>query len=58
MATAPEYSMFALASLSYHDYEGLAVNHEEKLRLRREKRRKEAEDAKRRIRMAVAQHYM
>ncbi|MCL9783437.1 class II aldolase/adducin family protein [Vibrio sp. S4M6] len=28
-----QYSMFALASLSYHDYEGLAVNHEEKLRL-------------------------
>lgn len=28
-----QYAMFALASLSYHDYEGLAVNHEEKLRL-------------------------
>jgi ribulose-5-phosphate 4-epimerase/fuculose-1-phosphate aldolase len=28
-----QYSMFALASLSYHDYEGLAVDHEEKLRL-------------------------
>jgi len=28
-----QYSMFALASLSYHDYEGLAVNSEEKLRL-------------------------
>ena len=28
-----QYSMFALASISYHDYEGLAVNHEEKLRL-------------------------
>jgi len=28
-----QYSMFALASMSYHDYEGLAVNHEEKLRL-------------------------
>ncbi|MGF1740465.1 class II aldolase/adducin family protein [Vibrio profundum] len=28
-----QYSMFALASLAYHDYEGLAVNPEEKLRL-------------------------
>ena len=28
-----QYSMFALASMSYHDYEGLAVNHQEKLRL-------------------------
>ncbi len=28
-----QYSMFALASMSYHDYEGLAVNHEEILRL-------------------------
>jgi len=28
-----QYSMFALASMSYHDYEGLAVNHDEKLRL-------------------------
>ncbi|TYK64423.1 class II aldolase/adducin family protein [Colwellia echini] len=28
-----QYSMFALASMSYHDYEGLAVNAEEKLRL-------------------------
>tara|TARA_R110002094_G_scaffold69371_2_gene78412 strand:- start:3517 stop:4287 length:771 start_codon:yes stop_codon:yes gene_type:complete len=28
-----QYSMFALASLSYHDYEGLAVNEDEKLRL-------------------------
>ncbi len=28
-----QYAMFALASMSYHDYEGLAVNHEEKLRL-------------------------
>ena len=28
-----QYSMFALASISYHDYEGLAVNAEEKLRL-------------------------
>ncbi|MFW7526173.1 class II aldolase/adducin family protein [Vibrio ostreicida] len=28
-----QYSMFALASLSYHEYEGLAVNHEEKRRL-------------------------
>ena len=28
-----QYSMFALASLSYHGYEGLAVNHEEKLRI-------------------------
>ena len=31
-----QYSMFALASLSYHDYEGLAVNHEEKLRLQQD----------------------
>lgn len=30
-----QYSMFALASLSYHDYEGLAVHHEEKLRLQK-----------------------
>jgi len=28
-----QYAMFALASLSYHDYEGLAVNTEEKRRL-------------------------
>lgn len=28
-----QYSMFALASLSYHDYEGLAVNEDEKIRL-------------------------
>lgn len=28
-----QYSMFALASMSYHDYEGLAVNTDEKLRL-------------------------
>jgi len=28
-----QYSMFALASMSYHDYEGLAVNEDEKLRL-------------------------
>lgn len=28
-----QYSMFALASLSYHDYEGLAVNTDEILRL-------------------------
>lgn len=28
-----QYAMFALASISYHDYEGLAVNHKEKLRL-------------------------
>ncbi len=28
-----QYSMFALASMSYHDYEGLAVNADEKLRL-------------------------
>lgn len=28
-----QYSMFALASLSYHDYEGLAVNQDEKKRL-------------------------
>jgi ribulose-5-phosphate 4-epimerase/fuculose-1-phosphate aldolase len=31
-----QYAMFALASLSYHDYEGLAVNHEEKLRLQQD----------------------
>jgi len=31
-----QYSMFALASMSYHDYEGLAVNHEEKLRLQQD----------------------
>ena len=28
-----QYSMFALASMSYHEYEGLAVNADEKLRL-------------------------
>lgn len=28
-----QYAMFALASMSYHDYEGLAVNEEEKKRL-------------------------
>jgi len=28
-----QYSMFALASMSYHDYEGLAVNDDEKRRL-------------------------
>jgi ribulose-5-phosphate 4-epimerase/fuculose-1-phosphate aldolase len=28
-----QYAMFALASMSYHDYEGLAVNQDEKLRL-------------------------
>ena len=28
-----QYSMFALASLAYHDYEGLAVNDDEKKRL-------------------------
>jgi ribulose-5-phosphate 4-epimerase/fuculose-1-phosphate aldolase len=28
-----QYSMFALASMSYHDYEGLAVNDDEKCRL-------------------------
>ncbi len=28
-----QYAMFALASMSYHDYEGLAVNAEEKSRL-------------------------
>ncbi|MBL4909784.1 MAG: class II aldolase/adducin family protein [Alteromonadaceae bacterium] len=28
-----QYSMFALASMSYHDYEGLAVNADEKSRL-------------------------
>lgn len=31
-----QYSMFALASLSYHDYEGLAVDHDEKLRLQQD----------------------
>lgn len=31
-----QYSMFALASMSYHDYEGLAVNPEEKLRLQQD----------------------
>ena len=31
-----QYSMFALASMSYHNYEGLAVNHEEKLRLQQD----------------------
>ncbi len=31
-----QYSMFALASMSYHDYEGLAVNDAEKLRLQRD----------------------
>ncbi len=31
-----QYSMFALASMSYHDYEGLAVNADEKLRLQRD----------------------
>ncbi len=31
-----QYSMFALASLSYHDYEGLAVNDEEKLRIQKD----------------------
>ncbi|MCK5818498.1 MAG: class II aldolase/adducin family protein [Psychromonas sp.] len=31
-----QYSMFALASMSYHDYEGLAVNNEEKLRLQQD----------------------
>ncbi len=29
-----QYSMFALASLAYHDYEGLAVDHDEKQRLK------------------------
>lgn len=28
-----QYACFAIASLSYHDYEGLAVNHDEKKRL-------------------------
>lgn len=28
-----QYAMFALASMSYHDYEGLAVDHDEKQRL-------------------------
>jgi len=28
-----QYAMFALASMSYHNYEGLAVNPDEKLRL-------------------------
>lgn len=31
-----QYSMFSLASLSYHGYEGLAVNAEEKLRLQQD----------------------
>ncbi|SEK42594.1 Ribulose-5-phosphate 4-epimerase/Fuculose-1-phosphate aldolase [Colwellia chukchiensis] len=31
-----QYAMFALASLSYHDYEGLAVNEDEKLRLQQD----------------------
>ena len=31
-----QFAMFALASMSYHDYEGLAVNYEEKLRLQRD----------------------
>ncbi|MFT6919835.1 MAG: ribulose-5-phosphate 4-epimerase/fuculose-1-phosphate aldolase, partial [Cognaticolwellia sp.] len=31
-----QYSMFALASLSYHDYEGLAVNDAEKLRIQQD----------------------
>lgn len=31
-----QYSMFALASMSYHDYEGLAVNEEEKIRLQQD----------------------
>ncbi len=31
-----QYSMFALASMSYHDYEGLAVNPEEKQRLQQD----------------------
>jgi ribulose-5-phosphate 4-epimerase/fuculose-1-phosphate aldolase len=31
-----QYSMFALASMSYHDYEGLAVNKDEKLRLQQD----------------------
>jgi ribulose-5-phosphate 4-epimerase/fuculose-1-phosphate aldolase len=29
-----QYSMFALASMAYHDYEGLAVNEDEKTRLK------------------------
>ena len=29
-----QYSMFALASMAYHDYEGLAVDHDEKQRLK------------------------
>ncbi|MEW6982164.1 class II aldolase/adducin family protein [Colwelliaceae bacterium 6471] len=31
-----QYAMFALASISYHDYEGLAVNSDEKLRLQQD----------------------
>ena len=31
-----QYSMFALASLSYHDYEGLAVNPDERARLQQD----------------------
>jgi ribulose-5-phosphate 4-epimerase/fuculose-1-phosphate aldolase len=30
-----QYAMFALASMSYHDYEGLAVDHSERLRLQK-----------------------
>ena len=31
-----QYAMFALASISYHEYEGLAVNQEEKMRLQQD----------------------
>ncbi|SES71419.1 class II aldolase/adducin family protein [Thalassotalea agarivorans] len=31
-----QYAAFALASMSYHDYEGLAVNQDEKLRLQQD----------------------
>lgn len=31
-----QYSMFALASMSYHDYEGLAVNQDERARLQQD----------------------
>ena len=31
-----QYAMFALASMSYHDYEGLAVNQDEKARLQQD----------------------
>lgn len=36
MLPLSQYSMFALASIAYHDYEGLAVNEEEKARLKQD----------------------